>query len=111
MALLREPQQWQMHLNVSTYSGTVSACEKGQPWITAVALLREMQQWQMRPNIITYNGAITACQKGQQWISAVALLREVQQWQMQADDITHNYTGLDDKSLKHGIHSDEQRPD
>ena len=59
-------QHWQMQADVITYSATISACEKGQQWMAAVALLREMQQWQMQANVITYSGTISACEKGQQ---------------------------------------------
>ena len=44
MALLREMQHWRIEANVITYNATISACEKGQQWMTAVSLLREMQQ-------------------------------------------------------------------
>ena len=43
-----------------TYNATISACEKGQQWITAMTLLREMQQWHMKPNVITYSSIISA---------------------------------------------------
>ena len=36
-----------------TYSAAISACEKGQQWITAVSLLREMQQWSIEADVIT----------------------------------------------------------
>ena len=37
-----------------TEYASISACEKGQQWMTATALLREMQQWHMKANAITY---------------------------------------------------------
>ena len=43
VALLREMQHWQMEADMITYSTTISACEKGQQWMVAVALLREMR--------------------------------------------------------------------
>ena len=51
---------------VITYSATISACEKGQQWMAAVALLREVQQWQLQGYAITYDATISACEKGQQ---------------------------------------------
>ena len=68
-----------MKPNTITYNGSISACEKGQQWMTATALLREMQQWHMKPDAITYSASISACEKGQQWITATTLLREMQQ--------------------------------
>ena len=52
-----------MQVNVITYNATISACEKGQQWITAVSLLREMQNWNMEANVITYSATISACEK------------------------------------------------
>merc|ERR1711907_889494 len=66
-------------LDTITYSAAISACERGQQWITATTLLREMQQWHMKLDTITYSAAISACEKGQQWITATTLLREMQQ--------------------------------
>ena len=65
-----------MHADVITYNATISACEKGQQWMAAVALLREMQQWQMQANVITYNATISACEKGQQLITAELFSKE-----------------------------------
>ena len=73
-------QQWHMKPDVITYSSSISACEKGQQWITAMSLLRETQQWNMEANVITYNATISTCEKGQQCITAISLLRERQQW-------------------------------
>ena len=53
MALLREMQKRHMETYVVICSATISACEKGQRWITAVVLLREMQKWHMPANVIT----------------------------------------------------------
>ena len=68
-----------MKADVITFNATISACEKGQQWITAVSLLREMQQGNVKTDVITFNATINACEKGQQWIAAVSLLREMQQ--------------------------------
>ena len=38
-------------------SATISACEKGQQWITAVSLLREMQEWNMEADVVTYRAS------------------------------------------------------
>ena len=59
-------QQWHMKLGTITYSAAISACEKGQQWITSTTLLREMQQWHMKLDTITYNAAISAFEEGQQ---------------------------------------------
>ena len=68
-----------MKPNTITYSASISACEKGQRWITETILLQEMQQWHVKPNTVTYIASISACEKGQQWITATTLLREMQQ--------------------------------
>ena len=78
-----------MEADVITYNATISACEKGQQWITAVSLLQEMQQWHMEPDVITYNATISACEKGQQWITAVSLLLEMRQWHMEPNVFTY----------------------
>ena len=44
-----------MKTDVITYNATISACEKGQQWITAVSLMREMQHRNMEADVITYN--------------------------------------------------------
>ena len=74
------------------YSATVSAGNKGQQWMPAVALLREMQQWQMKAAGITYSATISACKKGQHGMPAAALLRAMQQWHVEPNAITYNAT-------------------
>ena len=85
-------QHWQMEADGITYSATISACEKGHQWMTAVALLREMQHWHLEANVITYNATISACGKGQQAITAMSLLREMRQWNMKAHVIKYRAT-------------------
>ena len=47
-------RQWHMKPNTITYYAAISACEKGQQWITATTLLREMQQWHMKTHALRY---------------------------------------------------------
>ena len=50
MSLLGEMQEWNFEANVIIYNATISACERGRQWITAVGFLREMQYWSMNPS-------------------------------------------------------------
>ena len=93
MTWLREMQLWHIKSDAITHSVTISACEKGQRWITAMTLPREMQHWQMQSDEITYNVAISACEKGQRWITAMTLLRDTQVW--------HNEVRRDDIQCRH----------
>ena len=62
-------------VDVITYSATISACEKGQQWITAVSLLREVQRRNKQTNVITCIATVSTCQKGQQWFTGLACCR------------------------------------
>ena len=57
--------------NVYTYSGAITACEKGRQWQRALELFEEMQQWSIWPDTITYGALVSACEKGHPWQRAL----------------------------------------
>ncbi|CAJ1396500.1 unnamed protein product [Effrenium voratum] len=59
--------------NVFTFSGAVSACEKGE-WLVALLLLETMKAARVVPNMVSFNAAISASEKALQWPCALALL-------------------------------------
>merc|ERR1712070_1337307 len=83
-----------MQADVISYSATLSACEKGQQWMAAVALLREMQQWQVQADVISYSSTISACEKDQHSIMAVTSQHQMQQVYARPDESTGSATEL-----------------
>ena len=80
-----------MQADVITYSATISACEKGQQWITATTLLREMQQRHMKSDAITYSATISACQKCEKWRSVWAILKQMQRGDCFSTGLTYMF--------------------
>ena len=60
-----------------THNATISACEKGQQWLTATALLREMRRRHTKSDAITYKATIGACEQGEKRRSVWAVVRGV----------------------------------
>jgi pentatricopeptide repeat protein len=75
-----------------TYNATISACEKGGQWETAVDLLAEMRARGIEPDVITYSATISACEKGGQWEKAVELFEEMRARGIVPNVITYNAT-------------------
>ena len=64
--------------NVITYSGVISACEKGKQPERALKLFEAMQRQGVVPNVITYNAVISACEKGKQPERALEVFQAMQ---------------------------------
>eukprot|EP00435_Cladocopium_sp_Y103_P052522 s587_g16.t1 len=67
------------------FNVAISACARGDRWITAVRLLREMQATEVQVDAISYNSAINACQ----WPMGLALLAEMKEVGLQADVVSY----------------------
>eukprot|EP00973_Karenia_brevis_P053055 7376066-Karenia_brevis.AAC.1 len=52
-------------LNVISFNGDISACEKGWQWQRVASLLNEMLKGCL--NVISFNADISACEKGGLW--------------------------------------------
>jgi len=63
---------------VLTYTGAISACEKGQQRQQAVDLLQAMQRHATALDVMTYNAAISMCGQGQQRQLALNLVHALQ---------------------------------
>ena len=82
-------QEWQRALDVlgdrrttSTYSAAISACDRGNEPLQALALLQEMHQKEIAPNSYTYTGALAACRRGGYWQFALQLLQQMKKAQL-----------------------------
>ena len=82
-------QEWQRALDVlgdrrttSTYSAAISACDRGNEPLQALALLQDMQQKEIAPNSYTYTGALAACRRGGYWQFALQLLQQMKEAQL-----------------------------
>ncbi|CAE8589112.1 unnamed protein product [Polarella glacialis] len=67
----------------------ISACARGQQWISALALFREAQ----RANLVTaisFNTAIAACSRGRRWQESIQVFQELRLQGYQPDHITFN---------------------
>ena len=59
--------------NSVTYSGAISACEKGEQWQQALDLVVAEQSVELLPGVITCNASISAREKREQWQQALGL--------------------------------------
>merc|ERR1712224_398354 len=73
-----------------TYNSLISACEKGNEPLRAVAVLKAMQQKHMVPSIITYSVLISICEKSNQRWQGLEIFKAMQRQGMVPDVRTHS---------------------
>mmetsp|Transcript_22893 Transcript_22893/g.72018 ORF Transcript_22893/g.72018 Transcript_22893/m.72018 type:complete len:369 (-) Transcript_22893:77-1183(-) len=87
--------------NVVSCSATISACEKGQRWMEALALMCGMRDGNSRsaqpedgralePDVITHNAVISACAKGEHWRKALKVFQDMRLWGVRPSTVTCN---------------------
>ena len=55
----------------------ISAREKGEQWVKALALLGKLTEQSLQPNVVSFNAALSSCAQGHQWIKSLALVGEM----------------------------------
>eukprot|EP00913_Durusdinium_trenchii_P031412 g29409.t1 len=94
--------------DVISFNSTISACEKGHEWPTALALFEQMPEMQVQADLITFNSTMSAlekgsqwqetlhfyghisCERSQQWAAALALYTAMERQEVKADGISFN---------------------
>ena len=90
LELLRVMRQDLVAPDTITFSGLITACERGMQWEWALQLLCEMPQDRIEPDIVTFSAAISACGKGVQWEHSSELLCEMRQEKVAPDMIAYS---------------------
>ncbi|CAE7710897.1 unnamed protein product [Symbiodinium sp. CCMP2456] len=74
-------------LSTLCFNAAITACEKGQQWMQALAVLDALTAVRVPADTVSYSGAISACEKCRQWERALALLGQLQRCQLVPDTI------------------------
>ncbi|CAE7838544.1 EMB2654 [Symbiodinium sp. CCMP2592] len=74
-------------LNTLCFNAAITACEKGQQWVQALAVLDALMAVGVPADTVSFSGAISACEKCRQWERALALLGQLQRYHLVPDTI------------------------
>lgn len=92
-ALLAEMEAEGLMPSTVSLNATISACERGRQWETALLLMASMPGRAIHADTVTYNAAIAACGKGERWDLALELLACMWQARSKRSDLGRVFRG------------------